>query len=472
MTDRFQVFVNGRWIDSAATEGINVVNPATEEVIGRVARGTTTDVDRAAVAAAEAFPAWSRTSLDNRVQIFQRLADLVERQSEEITSTIVSEVGYPRHLARITQTAGAVEELRIQAAVLRTIVWEERITPTTVLRREPSGVLGAITAWNAPLRHICSKAGAAIAAGCTVVLKPSEVAPLTAAIFADLCVEAGLPDGVLNVVNGTGPDVGEAIAAHGLTDMVSITGSPRAGRRVMEMAAHNVKRVHLELGGKSPNVILPGADLELAISNGIADAFRNTGQVCGGLTRILVPRGRLAEAEALAVRAAEGYVLGDPLSPDTTLGPVVTAEARDRVRSYIELGLREGATMLTGGPEPPDGLSRGYFVRPTLFRGDNSMRIAREEIFGPVVVIIPFETEDEAIAIANDSDFGLAAGVWAADAEHARRVARRLRVGRVRINGSALDKHGTHGGFKLSGVGREWGRVGIEEFLEYQSVMG
>jgi aldehyde dehydrogenase (NAD+) len=465
-------FVDGRWVDSASTEYLEVINPATEEVVGRVVRGTSADVDAAAAAAAAAFPTWSRSSVAERVEIFERLADLVEQNADQLAATIVSEVGYPRHLVDVTQVAGAVGELRIQAEVLPTIALEERVSPTTVLRREPSGVLGAITAWNAPLRHICSKAGAAMAAGCTVVLKPSEISPLTAALFVDLCTKAGLPDGVLNVVNGTGPEVGEAIAAHPQTDMVSITGSPRAGRRVMEVASHHVKRVHLELGGKSPNLILPGADLEAAVSNGIADAFRNTGQVCGGLTRILVPKDRLAEAEELAVRVAEGYVLGDPLSPTTTLGPVATAEARVRVRGYIDIGISEGATLLTGGTGAPEGLDRGYFVRPTIFRGDNSMRIAREEIFGPVVVMIPFESEEEAIAIANDSDYGLAAGVWAADAEHAREVARRLRVGRVRINGAPLDKHGTHGGFKLSGVGREWGRVGVEEFFEYQSVMG
>jgi acyl-CoA reductase-like NAD-dependent aldehyde dehydrogenase len=291
-------------------------------------------------------------------------------------------------------------------------------------------------------------------------------------MFAEMCAEAGLPPGVFNLVCGTGPEVGEAIASHPLIDMVSLTGSVRAGRRVMELSAASIKRVHLELGGKSANIIMPDSDFERAVVDGIEDAMRNTGQVCGGLTRMLVPRQRLEEAEDLAVSKAQSYVLGDPFDPATTLGPVATAAARDRIRGYIRSGLEQSVRMLTGGAETPEGLSRGYYVKPTIFSGDNSSRIAREEIFGPVVVIIPFDDEAEAIRTANDSSYGLAAGVWSADAEHARSIATKLRVGRVRINGAPLDKRGVHGGFKLSGVGREWGRFGIEEFLDYQAVMG
>jgi aldehyde dehydrogenase (NAD+) len=471
MTDHNQIYVNGKWVDSAAKDVIPVINPATEETIATVARGTAEDVDRAARAAADAFPSWSKSPIRDRIAVFSELARLVEARAEELTETIVSEVGYPKAIAAISQTAGAVEELKIIAESLGEISWSEAIG-NTLIRREPSGAVGAITAWNAPLRSICSKAGAAIAAGCTVVLKPSEVAPLSAYIFAELVAEAGVPDGVFNLVSGTGPEVGEPIASHPLIDMVSLTGSVGAGRRVMELASASIKRVHLELGGKSANIVLGDADLGRAVASGIGDAFRNAGQVCGGLSRMLIPRDRLAEAEALAVQEAESYVIGSPLDPATTLGPVATAGQRERVRSYINIGISEGARLLTGGPDAPSGLDRGYFVRPTVFSGDNNMRVAREEIFGPVVVIIPFDDEDEAMAIANDSPYGLAGAIWCADPDRARALAARLRTGRVRINGAPLSKHGTHGGFKLSGVGREWGRIGVEEFLEYQSIMG
>ena len=471
MSDHNQIYVNGKWVNSAATDVIPVINPATEETIATIARGTAEDVDRAVRAAADAFPSWSKSSIDDRIAVFSELARLVGARAEELTETMVSEIGYPKAIAAISQTAGAVEELKIIAESLGEISWSEAIG-NTLIRREPSGAVGAITAWNAPLRSICSKAGAAIAAGCTVVLKPSEVAPLSAYIFAELVTEAGVPDGVFNLVSGTGPEVGEPIASHPLIDMVSLTGSVRAGRRVMELASASVKRVHLELGGKSANIILGDADLERAVVSGVEDAFRNAGQVCGGLSRMLVSRDRLAEAEALAVHKAEGYVIGSPLDPATTLGPVATAGQRERVRSYINIGVSEGARLLTGGPDAPSGLDRGYFVRPTVFSGDNKMRVAREEIFGPVVVIIPFDDEDEAMAVANDSPYGLAGAIWCADPDHARALASKLRAGRVRINGAPLDKRGTHGGFKLSGFGREWGRIGVEEFLEYQSIMG
>jgi len=466
-----QIYVDGQWIPSAGTDVLNVINPVTEQVIATVPRGTAQDVDAAVEAAARAFPAWSQTSVAQRVAIFSRLARLTEARSDEITRTIVSELGYPITAASKSQTAGSVEELDIIAESLREIAWSEEIGNTQI-RREPAGIVGAITAWNAPLRSVISKAGAAIAAGCTVVLKPSEVAPLTAFMFAEMCAQAGLPPGVFNLVCGTGPEVGEAIAAHPLVDMVSLTGSVRAGRRVMEVGAADIKRMHLELGGKSANLIFADADFERAVLDGIDDAMRNTGQVCGGLTRMLVPQGRLMEAEALAARKALSYVIGDPFDPKTTLGPVSTAAARDRVRGYIRRGIEDGLRLVTGGPDAPEGLTRGWYVKPTIFSGDNRSGVAREEIFGPVVVIIPFEDEADAIRIANDSPYGLAAGVWCADPQRARTIASKLRVGRVRINGAPLNKRGTHGGFKLSGVGREWGRIGVEEFLEYKSVMG
>jgi aldehyde dehydrogenase (NAD+) len=471
MIEREQIFIDGKWVDSTGTGTITVVNPVTEEPIATVPRGSVEDVDRAVQAAVAAFASWSQSPVEQRVEVFSKLARLTEARAEEITRTIVMELGCPAAWAAKVQTAEAVEELEIIAQSLREISWVEQ-AGTARVRREPSGVVGAITAWNGPLRSVISKAGAAMAAGCTVVCKPAEVAPLTAFIFAEMVAEAGVPNGVFNLVCGNGPEVGEAIASHPLVDMVSLTGSVRAGRRVMQLAAESIKRVHLELGGKSPNIILPDADFERAVSDGIGDALRNAGQVCGGLTRILVPRERLAEVEELAVRKADSYVLGDPFDPATTLGPVATAAARERVRGYIRSGLEDGVRMLTGGPEAPAGLSRGWFVKPTVFSGDNTCRIAREEIFGPVVIVIPFRDEAEAISIANDSQYGLAGGVWSADPEHARALATKLRIGRVRINGAPLDKRGTHGGFKLSGVGREWGRFGIEEFLEYKSVLG
>jgi aldehyde dehydrogenase (NAD+) len=466
-----QIFIDGKWVDSSGTDVITVINPATEEAFATVPRGSADDVERAAKAAAAAFEHWSQSPLEQRVELFQNLARLTETRAAEITRTIVSEVGQAASMAAISQTAGGVEELSLIAECLREITWAEPIE-NTVVRREPAGVVGAITAWNAPLRSVISKAGAAMAAGCTVVLKGSEVAPLTSFIFAEMAAEAGVPPGVINLVSGPGPTVGEAIASHPLIDMVSLTGSVRAGRRVMELASASIKRVHLELGGKSANIVFDDADFEHAIVVGIEDAFRNAGQVCGGLTRVLVPRHHLAEAEKFAVRTAESYVIGDPFDAATTLGPVTTANQRERVRGYIHAGQAEHARMLTGGAEAPDGLPRGYFVRPTVFSTDNHKRIAREEIFGPVVVVIPFDDEANAIAIANDSPYGLAAGIWCRDPARARALATRLRAGRIRINGAPLNKRAPHGGFKLSGIGREWGRFGIEEFLEYKSVIG
>lgn len=471
MIEHTRIFVDGEWIASAGRPRLLVTNPVTEAVIAAVPEGTAEDVDLAAHAAARAFPAWSRTPIEERVRMFRKLANLTEQSSEDITRFVVEELGYPVSWASKSQTEGAVEELRIIAESLGEIRWSEQVE-NTLVQRVPSGVLGAITAWNAPLRSVISKAGAAMAAGCTVVLKPSEIAPLTAFLFADLVAAAGFPKGVFNLVCGTGKEVGSAIASHPLIDMVSLTGSVQAGRSVMNAGSQTIKRMHLELGGKSANVILEDADFARAVVDGIEDAMRNAGQVCGGLTRMLVPSARLAEAEALAVQRAEQFVLGDPWRPETTLGPVVSESQRSRVLRYIDSAMVEGVRLLTGGVDTPDGLEKGYFVRPTVFSGDNRSEIAREEIFGPVVVIIPFENESEAIGIANDSPYGLAAGVWSGDEHRARSVAGALRVGRVRINGAPLNKRGTHGGFKLSGVGREWGRFGIEEFLERKSVIG
>ena len=469
MIERDQIFINGAWVPSTGTGVIEVVNPVTEEVVVTIPDGTPEDVDAAVRAAAAAFPAWSRTSVEERVAFLQRLAELTEKRADEITRAVVSEIGQPYAAAVTQQGAFAVTDLQSIVTSLREIVWEEQVDHT-VVAREPAGVVGAITPWNGPMRMVCMKAGAAIAAGCTVVLKGTEVAPLSSFIFAEMVEEAGLPAGVFNLVSGTGPVVGEAIVTHPLVDMISLTGSVRAGRRVMELASQGVKKVALELGGKSANIILEGADLQKAVEVGMEDAFRNSGQVCGGLSRVLVPRSRLAEAEEIAARKAESYVLGDPYDPATTLGPVANVNQRDRIRSYIESGVEQGVKLVTGGPEAPKGLDKGFFVKPTVFSGDNTSRVAREEIFGPVVVIVPFDDEEDALRIANDTDYGLAGAVWAADDAHARAVANRLRAGRIRINGSAINPRAPHGGFKLSGIGREFGRYGIEEYLEYKSI--
>lgn len=469
MINRDDIYVDGKWIPSISSGTLTITNPVTEQPIATVPRGGVEDVEKAVQAAARAFPEWSQTPVEQRAALFRKLARLTEKRADEITRTMVTELGYPITLCRKSQVDGAVEELDLIAEVLQEIQWTEQIGTTTV-QRVPSGVLGAITAWNGPLRSIISKAGAAIAAGCTSVLKPSEVAPLTAYIFAEMCEEAGLPPGVLNMVSGTGPEVGEAIVSHPLVDMVSLTGSVRAGRRVMEVASADVKRVHLELGGKSANIIFEDADFKHAVKDGIEDATRNAGQACGALTRMLVPRKLLAEAESLAKATAESLVIGDPFDPATTLGPLSTKAAHDRVRNYIRVGMEEGLRLLTGGAEMPEGISKGYYVRPTIFSGVNSSRLAQEEIFGPVIIIIPFDDEEDAIRIANETVYGLAGAVWSADKARAYRVADRLRTGRVRVNGGALDKRGVHGGFKLSGVGREWGRVGVEEFLEYRAI--
>jgi aldehyde dehydrogenase (NAD+) len=466
-----KIYVNGEWIESTGTEYLQVVNPATETVIAEVARGTAEDVDKAVSAAQQAFEGWSVSTVSERIDIFNRLADIIEKNGDEVTSTIVSEIGQPVAYAERASTATTVQDLRNFAEALPEVAWEEKVGTATV-HRLPVGVVGAITAWNGPIRSVVLKAGAAIAAGCTVVLKSSEVAPLAPFLLAKYTDEAGLPAGVLNIVTGTGPEVGEAITLHPEVDMVSLTGSVRAGSRVMELASRSVKRVALELGGKSANVILDGADLEHAVTIGVEDAFRNSGQACGALTRVLVPRSRLAEAEELAAAKAESFVLGDPTDRKTELGPLANRDQYDRVRAHISSALADGVRLVSGGLDRPEGLGTGYYVKPTVFSGTNEDSIARNEVFGPVIVLIPFDGEDDAIRIANDSDYGLAGGVWAADADHARAVARRMRTGRVRINGTPLDMRAPHGGLKLSGVGREMGRHGIDDFLEYQALHG
>ncbi|WP_456698617.1 aldehyde dehydrogenase family protein [Aeromicrobium sp. P5_D10] len=464
------IFIGGQWVASTATTSIEVVNPATEQVVSSAPAGTPEDVDRAAEAASAAFGAWSQSSLDVRIGVMRGAADALEARVEQVAQDLCAEIGKPINLAR-GEVRSVVAGLRLIGEDLPTIEWKEQIG-NAIIVKEPIGVVGAITAWNAPLMEIFVKVCAAIAAGCTVVLKPSERSPSTAFVVAEIFEVAGLPAGVLNVVPGTGPVVGEAMATHPLIDMISITGSVRAGKRVMELASQSVKRVALELGGKSPNVIFADADLETAVKDGVDDCLRSAGQVCAGLTRMIVPSGLVDEVARLAKARAESYVIGDPADEATTLGPVANSDQLERVRGYIRLGLSEGAIAVTGGEELPDGVDRGYYVRPTIFTGvHNSMRIAQEEIFGPVLSIIAFDDDEEAVAIANDTRFGLGAAVWSQDADRAMAVASRLRAGRVRINGGPVNRAAPHGGFKQSGVGREGGRFGIEEFLDLKAML-
>jgi acyl-CoA reductase-like NAD-dependent aldehyde dehydrogenase len=421
-------------------------------------------------AARVAFESWSQTDMVARAELVRAVAAGLAARRDEIAATISQELGMP-----IVQSTGIQAGLPTMTFtsvpdLLDDVAWREEIGNSVVVR-EPIGVVGAITPWNYPLHQIAAKVAPALAVGCTVVLKPSEVAPLNAFVLAEVIDDAGLPAGVFNLVTGTGPVVGEAIASHRDVDMISFTGSTRAGRRVSELASQSVKPVALELGGKSPNVILDDADLETAVTDGVAKCFLNSGQTCSALTRMLVPRARLEEAERIAAAVADAYTVGDPFDPGTRLGPLVSETQRERVRGYIQKGVEEGARLVTGGAEPPEGSERGYYVRPTVFSDVRpDMTIAQEEIFGPVLAIMPYDDEDDAVRIANDSQYGLAGGVWSADEERAQRVARRIRTGQVEINGGVFNPLAPFGGYKQSGHGRELGRHALDEYLVVKSM--
>jgi aldehyde dehydrogenase (NAD+)/betaine-aldehyde dehydrogenase len=467
---RDRIYIDGAWVPSDGSGVIEVLDAATEEVIGTVPDGTPSDVDRAVQAAAAAFESWSQTSLEERAKYLQAITEGLAARKDEIAETISREVGTPLMLAGLVQVGLPLATFSSIGAIVAEFPFEERVGNSLVVR-EPVGVVGAITPWNYPLHQVAAKVVPALAAGCTVVLKPSEVAPLSAFALAEIIDAAGLPAGVFNLVTGPGPVVGEAIASHPKVDMVSLTGSTRAGKRVSELAAETVKRVTVELGGKSPLVILDDADLTAAVPSGVGGAFLNSGQTCSALTRMLVPREKLAEVEAIAAATAAAFTVGDPAEETTRLGPLVSAAQRDRVRGYIQKGIDEGAKLVAGGAEAPEGLDRGYFVRPTVFSEvSNDMTIAQEEIFGPVLSVIPYDSEEEAIAIANDTIYGLAAGVVSGDEERAMRVARRLRAGQVQVNGGAFNPQAPFGGYKQSGTGRELGRFGLEEYLEVKSL--
>ncbi|MFC4009242.1 aldehyde dehydrogenase family protein [Nonomuraea purpurea] len=463
-----QLYIGGSWTASASDEPIEVVNPATEETIDRVPAGSPDDVERAAGAARKAFPAWSEMAAAERGKLLADAAELLRQRAGDIAEIIATDMGAPLKFALKTQTLMPATVLSSYAQLAESHPRESRVGNSLVVK-EPVGVVAAITPWNYPLHQIICKTGPALAAGCTVVLKPSEVAPLAAYALAEIFHEVGLPPGVFNLVSGRGPVVGEAMAAHPEVDMVSFTGSTAAGRRVASLAAESVKRVALELGGKSANIILPDADLALAVKVGVANCFVNAGQTCSAWTRMIVHRDQYDEAVRLAVAAARGYTVGDPFDESTRLGPLVSAAQRDRVIRYINRGEEEGARLVTGGTERPH--ERGFYVEPTVFAAvEPGMTIGQEEIFGPVLSLIPYTGEEQAVEIANDTKYGLAGAVWSATEERALAVARRLRTGQVAVNGGRFNPLAPFGGYKQSGVGRELGEQGLEEFFEVKSM--
>ena len=470
MQVRDRLYIGGAWVQPGGPESIDVVDPATEDVIGRVPAGTAEDVDRAVAAAREAFGGWSTAPVEQRSKYLTLLAEGLDARAGEIARTITAEMGAPAKFAQAVQAGLPISVMSTFARIVAEFTFEEQIGNSLVLR-EAIGVVGAITPWNYPLHQIVAKVAPALGAGCTVVLKPSEVAPFTAFLLAEVADAAGLPPGVLNLVTGTGPVVGEAIASHPDLDMVSFTGSTAAGRRVSELAAATIKRVALELGGKSANVLLDDADFATAAKVGVADAFQNAGQKCTALSRMLVPRSRQDEVVEIVRGLAERYEPGDPTDEATRLGPLVSAAQRDRVRGYIRAGVAEGARLVVGGDEAPDGRDRGYFVRPTVFADVTpEMTIAQEEIFGPVLAVMPYDDDEDALRIANSTVYGLAGSVWSGDAERAKAFARRMRTGQVDVNGGRFNPLAPFGGYKQSGNGRELGTFGLEEFLEVKSL--
>ncbi|AVT28229.1 aldehyde dehydrogenase family protein [Plantactinospora sp. BC1] len=462
-------WIDGAWTPAGSSATISVSNPASGEIVAEVPAGTADDLDRAVAAARAALPGWAATPPAERAAVVRRIAEGLGTRAEEIAAAITAEMGSPLILSRTAQVGFPVAVAESFTSLAADFAWTEEIGNSLIVR-EPIGVVGAITPWNFPLQQIVSKLAPALVAGNTMVFKPSEIAPLTARILAEVTAGAGLPDGVFNVVYGTGPVVGEAISAHPGIDMISFTGSTRAGRRIAAVAAATVKRVALELGGKGANVILDDADLPTAVRTGLAMAFTNGGQVCGAWPRMLVPASRQDEVVALAVAAAREYVVGEPTDEATRIGPMASEAHRERVHGYIERGIADGARLVFGGPGRPEGLDRGAYLRPTIFADvDPYSVIAQEEIFGPVLTIIPYADEDEAVAIANGTVYGLTAGVFG-EPEHALAVARRLHAGQVDVNGGHWNPLAPFGGYKQSGNGREFGRAGLEEFLETKSI--
>ncbi len=471
MRDYLKFYIDGKWVDPVTPKTQDVINPATEAVAGHISMGSAADVDRAVKAARKAFASYSQTTVAERVALLEACIAEYKKRYADMAAAITEEMGAPAMLSQKAQAAMGIGHLQTALAVLKDYSFQE-LRGTTQIVREPIGVCGLITPWNWPMNQIACKVAPALAVGCTMVLKPSEIAPFSAQIWTEILDAAGVPAGVFNLVNGDGPSVGAAIASHPEVDMVSFTGSTRAGIEVARNAAPTVKRVHQELGGKSPNVILPDADLKRAVTGGVRSVMSNSGQSCNAPTRMLVPNAKMDEALAFAKAAAEATTVGDP-STDAAIGPVVSATQWDKIQTLIHKGIEEGATLVAGGPGKPDGLAKGYYVRPTVFgRVNNQMTVAREEIFGPVLVILGYDTVDEAVAIANDTPYGLAAYVSGADTEATRAVASRLRAGQVILNNAGADLMAPFGGFKQSGNGREWGDHAFAEFLETKAVLG
>jgi len=472
MLEKLQFYIDGQWVDPAEPRTMDVVNPATEEVYGRISIGSAADVDRAVAAASRAFETFSITSRQERIDLLQSILEVYVRRADEVAEAIMDEMGAPWGLAKYAQAASGTQHISAALKALQNYQFEEQIGSTMIVK-EPIGVCGLITPWNWPMNQIAVKVAPAIAAGCTMVLKPSEIAPFDAIIFAEILHEAGVPAGVFNLINGDGPGVGTALSQHPDIAMMSFTGSTRAGVLVAQNAAPSVKRVAQELGGKSANIILDDADLEEAVKDGAAAMFENTGQSCDAPSRMLVPKAMLEEAAAIAAKVAAETAVGNPREKGTRVGPVVSELQWNKIQGLIQKGIDEGATLVAGGTGRPEGLETGYFVKPTVFSNvSNEMTIAREEIFGPVLSIIPYEDEDDAIRIANDTPYGLSGYVSSGDLERARRVASRMRTGMVHINGADLEALAPFGGYKQSGNGREWGAHGMDEFLELKSVYG